>query len=107
MLKTGAHTYTETLYSSQDLLTKLHSKSVKGSIFEAGACTVLREEESMPLRMIESMVTNAVFRVLMYCTLTGVDVSKILDLNLNPLYSCTIMYYKASNSLQGKDIISR
>ncbi|KOB67072.1 Birt-Hogg-Dube-like protein, partial [Operophtera brumata] len=74
MLKTGAHTYTETLYSSQDLLTKLHSKSIKGSIFEAGACTVLSEEESMPLRLIESMVSKAVFRVLMYCTLTGVDV---------------------------------
>lgn len=77
MLKTGAHTYTETLYSSQDLLNKLHPKSIKGSIFEAGACSVLSGEDSMPLRVLESMVTKAVFRVLMYCTLTGVNVSKV------------------------------
>lgn len=74
MLKTGAHTYNETLYSSQDLLSKLHL-SVKGSIFETGACTVPSEEESMPLRALESMVSVTVFRVLMYCTLTGVNVS--------------------------------
>lgn len=74
MLKAGAHTYSETLYSSQDLLKKLNPNALKGSIFEAGACD-LPNEECMPLRALETMLTKAVFRVLMFCTLTGVNVS--------------------------------
>ncbi|CAH0693976.1 unnamed protein product [Spodoptera exigua] len=72
MLKAGAHTYSETLYTSQDLLKKLQPHSVKRSIFEPGTCSVPSDKECMSLRLLEKTVSKAVFRILMYCSLTGI-----------------------------------
>ena len=75
MLKAGAHTYSETLYTSQDLLKKSQPKAVKKSIFEPGTCSVTDDKDCVSLRLLEKMLSKAVFRILMYCTLTGVYVS--------------------------------
>lgn len=75
MLKAGAHTYSETLYTSQDLLKKLQPHAVKKSIFEPGTCSVSSDKSCIALRLLEKTVSKAVFRILMYCTLTGVYVS--------------------------------
>nr|XP_021192704.2 folliculin [Helicoverpa armigera] len=72
MLKAGAHTYSETLYTSQDLLKKLQPHAVKKSIFEPGTCSVAGDKECVALRLLEKLVSKAVFRILTYCTLTGV-----------------------------------
>ncbi|CAH1638549.1 unnamed protein product [Spodoptera littoralis] len=72
MLKAGAHTYSETLYTSHDLLNKLQPHAVKKSIFEPGTCSVSSDKSCMSLRLLEKTVSKAVFRILMYCTLTGV-----------------------------------
>ncbi|XP_061714854.1 folliculin isoform X1 [Cydia pomonella] len=72
MLKAGALTYSETLYTSRDMLNKLHADATRGSIFEPNACTV--EEECMPLRALENLMSKEVFRILLYCTLCGVKI---------------------------------
>ncbi|XP_075978938.1 folliculin isoform X2 [Anticarsia gemmatalis] len=72
MLKAGAHTYSEKLYTSQDLLKKLQPQALKNSIFEPSTCSVPNDEECMSLRSLEKLLTKTVFKVLMYCTLTGV-----------------------------------
>lgn len=72
MLKAGALTYSETLYTSRDMLNKLHPDATRGSIFEPNACTV--EEECMPLRALENLMSKEVFRILLYCTLCGVKI---------------------------------
>lgn len=74
MLKAGALTYSETLYTSHDLLKKLNPQLVKNSIFDAKACEV-QNEECIDLRALENMLTRSVFRILLYCTLTGINVS--------------------------------
>lgn len=76
MLKAGAHTYSETLYTSQDLLKKLQPQAVKKSIFEPGTCSMADYNDFVSLRLLEKLLSKAVFRILMYCTLTGVYVSK-------------------------------
>lgn len=75
MLQAGAHIYTETLYSSQDLLKKLDLSAGKQSIFEPSACSVPNDEDCMPLRTLEKLVSKQLFRVLMYCALIDVNVS--------------------------------
>ncbi|XP_026733902.1 folliculin [Trichoplusia ni] len=72
MLKAGAHTYSETLYTSQDLLKKLQPQSIKNSIFEPGACSVSDDKECVSIRSLEKLLSPAIFRILMYCTLTGI-----------------------------------
>ncbi|KAL0871712.1 hypothetical protein ABMA27_004223 [Loxostege sticticalis] len=74
MLKAGALTYSETLYTSHDLLKKLDPQLVKNSIFDAKACEV-QNEECIDLRALENMLTRSVFRILLYCTLTGINIS--------------------------------
>lgn len=74
MLKAGAHTYSETLYTSHDLLKKLQPQALKNSIFEASTCAVATDEECMSLRSLDKLLSRPVFRVLMYCTLTGIHV---------------------------------
>lgn len=75
MLKAGAHTYSETLYTSQDLLKKLEPRALKNSIFDPSTCSVSGNEECMPLRSLDHLLSKSVFRILTYCTLTGVPVS--------------------------------
>ncbi|XP_026316871.1 folliculin [Hyposmocoma kahamanoa] len=82
MLKAGALVYSETQYTSLDLLQKLNPKTDKG-IFEANACSV--KEEGMPLRAIENLLSKPVFRVLMYCILTGTHII-IKPTNTNVAY---------------------
>lgn len=72
MLKAGALAYSETQYTSQDLLQKLNPRTDKG-IFEANACAV--KEDGLPLRAIENLLSKSVFRILTYCILTGIHVS--------------------------------
>lgn len=74
MLRIGAITYTETLYTSQALLKKYNPQMIKGTIFEENACSLKNTDECMPLRELENLLSNAVFRILLYCTLTGVHV---------------------------------
>ncbi|XP_030021717.1 folliculin isoform X2 [Manduca sexta] len=75
MLKAGAHTYTETLYTSQDLLRKLNPKTINGTSFEDGACVVPNNEDCISLRALENLLTKNVFRILLYCTLIGVNIA--------------------------------
>lgn len=72
MLRTGAATYSETLYTSRDLLKKLTPNT--SSIFNENSCSVPKNE-SMSLRELEKLLSKEVFRILLYCTLTGIDVS--------------------------------
>ncbi|KAG7295801.1 hypothetical protein JYU34_020856 [Plutella xylostella] len=75
MLKTGALNYTETLYTSQDLLNKIVPNGTKGiSIYSPNACSVPTEEECMPLRVLESLLTKSVFRIVLYCALSGLNI---------------------------------
>ncbi|KAI8426032.1 hypothetical protein MSG28_005005 [Choristoneura fumiferana] len=74
MLKAGALTYSETLYSSRDLLNKLHPDATKGSIFSPNACSVDDNDECIPLRALENLMSKEVFRILLYCTLIGVKI---------------------------------
>ncbi|XP_046968938.1 folliculin [Vanessa cardui] len=74
MLRTGAVTYSETLYTSQDLLKKLNPEMTNGTVFDDNACLVTENEDSMSLRELENLLTNAVFRIILYCTLTGIDI---------------------------------
>ncbi|XP_049874253.1 folliculin [Pectinophora gossypiella] len=73
MLKAGSLNYTETLYTSQNLLQKLDPQANKG-IFEENACSMSSEEECMSLRALENLVSKNTFRILLYCTLTGIDI---------------------------------
>lgn len=75
MLKAGAHTYTETLYTSHDLLNKLQPNTVKGSIFDSNICKDSLEGECISIRMLENLLSMEVFRTLLYCTLCGISVS--------------------------------
>lgn len=75
MLKAGAHTYSETLYTSQNLLKKLQPQALKNSIFDANTWSVPSIEECMSLRCLEKMLSKEIFRVLMYCVLVGVPIS--------------------------------
>lgn len=74
MLQAGANVYSETLYSSQDLLNKLNPNAAKGSIFDPGTCSIPTDKECMPLRALQNLVTKDPFRTLLYCTLTGISV---------------------------------
>lgn len=90
MLKAGALTYTETLYTSNDLLKKLNSKTVKNTIFDASTCNVPNEEECMELRALEIFLSKSIFRILLYCTLTGINVRLIIFLaDFNPFFIIT------------------
>ncbi|XP_023950809.2 folliculin [Bicyclus anynana] len=71
MLRAGAVTYSETLYTSQDLLKKI--TSTKSTIFDNNACSV-QKVDSMSLRELEKLLSKPVFRTLLYCTLTGIDI---------------------------------
>ncbi|KAM3966143.1 folliculin [Aphomia sociella] len=75
MLKAGALTYSETLYTSEDLLKKLHAQSTTSSVCEISPSNLTSNEESIPLRTLENMLSKTVFRVVLYCTLTGVCIS--------------------------------
>lgn len=88
MLKAGGLTYSETLYTSQNLLQKLHPEATNGSIFEENACSPPSVDECMPLRALENLVSKTIFKTLLYCTLTGINVSyfKIHLLELHILY---------------------
>ncbi|XP_034831279.1 folliculin [Maniola hyperantus] len=72
MLRTGGVTYSETLYTSQDLLKKF-SPTTSGTIFEENACTV-PDDMNMSLRELERLLSKDVFRILLYCSLTGIDI---------------------------------
>ncbi|CAG4946719.1 unnamed protein product [Parnassius apollo] len=74
MLRTGALTYSETLYTSKDLIKKIYPKAIKRSIFEDNACLVNNDNECMPLRSLENLLTKSVFRIILFCVLTGVEI---------------------------------
>ncbi|XP_013190881.2 folliculin [Amyelois transitella] len=74
MLKAGALTFSETLHTSQEMLKKINPESIKHSIFEENACNVPSDEECMPLRELEKLLSKEIFRILLYCTLTGIDI---------------------------------
>lgn len=74
MLRTGAITYSETLYTSQDLLQKLTPKGTQGTIFDKNICNI-PNEDVVSLRQLERVLTKPIFRILLYCTLIGVNVS--------------------------------
>ncbi|KPI97217.1 Folliculin [Papilio xuthus] len=73
MLKTGALTYSETLYTSKDLLDKICPKTMKKTIFEQDICLSNYDGE-VSIRSLENLLTKSVFRILLYCILTGIDV---------------------------------
>lgn len=73
MLKAGALTYTETLYTSQDMLNKLKPNTVKGSILDSNVCDAVSKGEMMSLRALENLVSKDIFRILLYCTLCGIN----------------------------------
>lgn len=75
MLKTGALIYSETLYTSQDFLNKLHPETINGSIFE-NSCTI-HNEENITIRKLKDMLSKDVFMKILYCLLNGVKVSQI------------------------------
>ncbi|XP_063828328.1 folliculin [Ostrinia nubilalis] len=74
MLKAGALTYSETLYTSHDLLNKLNPQMVKNSIFDTKVCEIPSEENCIDLRALENMLSKSVFRILLYCTLMGINI---------------------------------
>ncbi|XP_013146757.1 PREDICTED: folliculin [Papilio polytes] len=73
MLKTGALTYSETLYTSKDLLDKICPKTMKTTIFEQDICLSNYDGE-VPIRSLENLLSKSIFRILLYCILTGIDV---------------------------------
>ncbi|XP_050666585.1 uncharacterized protein LOC126966511 isoform X2 [Leptidea sinapis] len=73
MLKIGSMTYSETLYTSRDLLNKLYPQNTKGSIFE-DSCSA-NYDDCMSLRELEKMLSQPVFTIVLFCTLTGVDIT--------------------------------
>lgn len=75
MLKTGALTYSETLYTSKDLLNKICPKTTKPKLFEENNSILHNSNECIPLRSLENLLTKSIFRILLYCVLTGTDVS--------------------------------
>ncbi|KAJ0178128.1 hypothetical protein K1T71_005951 [Dendrolimus kikuchii] len=74
MLKAGAHTYSETLYTSHDLLNKLQADTIKGSIFDSDICKPAIEGECISLRALENLLSKEVFRILLYSTLCGINI---------------------------------
>lgn len=75
MLRTGATTYSETLYTSQDLLQNLNPQMMKGTIFDENTISLIENDGTIPLRELEILLTSAVFRIFLYCVLTGIKVS--------------------------------
>ncbi|CAK1544913.1 unnamed protein product [Leptosia nina] len=73
MLKTGALIYSENLYTSQDLLNKLQPLSTKGTIFE-DPCLLEPINERISLREVEKELSKDVFRIIIYCILTGIKI---------------------------------
>ncbi|CAH0398877.1 unnamed protein product [Chilo suppressalis] len=74
MLKAGGLTYSETLHTSHDMLKKLNPETTKNSIFSANACNVPSDDECIPLRFLENMLSKSVFQILLYCTLTRINI---------------------------------
>ncbi|KAL4702428.1 hypothetical protein ACJJTC_003053 [Scirpophaga incertulas] len=74
MLKVGAHTYSESLHTSHVMLQKTCPNYVKNSIFNNSICNVPDNEECLPIRELETILSKTVFRIILYCTLTGVKV---------------------------------
>lgn len=72
MLKTGALTYSEKLFTSEDLLKKLCPQSTMNTICEVDICN--NDEKYIALRELENLISKTVFRVLLYCTLTGIHI---------------------------------
>lgn len=88
MLKTGALTYSETLYTSKDLLDKICPKTMKTTIFEQDICLSNYDGE-VPIRSLENLLSKSIFRILLYCILTGIDVSNIYFF----IYIYTYIYF--------------
>lgn len=74
MLKAGALTYTETLYTSKDLLTKLHIKDVSAAPNKPN----IEFLTCMSLRSLLQILGKDVFHIMLYCTLTGINVSCLI-----------------------------
>ncbi|XP_041987571.1 folliculin [Aricia agestis] len=72
ILRTGAATYTETLYTSADILNKINNNATRGTIFQDNICEV--KHSRMSIRDLETLLTRPVFRHVLYCTLVGKDV---------------------------------
>ncbi|XP_047534618.1 uncharacterized protein LOC125069239 isoform X2 [Vanessa atalanta] len=105
MLRTGAVTYSETLYTSQDLLKKLNPQMTIGTIFDESACMVTENDDSMSLRELENLLTNAVFRIILYCTLTGIDIEiKSKQTEPSKIINCLSRLLPSSNNNTGLKI---
>ncbi|XP_045486882.1 uncharacterized protein LOC110992530 isoform X2 [Pieris rapae] len=72
MLKTGALIYSETLYTSQQLLNKLQPDITRKSIFE-DTCLV-DTNEKMSIRELANVLAKDVFIKALYCLLTGIKI---------------------------------
>lgn len=83
MLKAGGLLYSETLYTSQDLLKKMSPENLPQSIFDSKYCIVPISNEIMSIRALENLLSKNVFRVILYCTLTGINVSLHSFMNEN------------------------
>lgn len=71
ILKAGARVFSENLYTSQDLLKKI---SPIIPILESNSSVIESKAKYIPMRVLESMLSNNVFRVMLFCTLTGVNI---------------------------------
>ncbi|XP_059054037.1 folliculin [Achroia grisella] len=94
MLKAGALTYSETLFTSDDLLKKLSPRSTTNTICEDSICNT-NSEDYITLRALENLLSKSVFRVLLYCTLTGIHIfiksqnSTVINKSLSQLLPIT------------------
>ncbi|XP_068618678.1 folliculin isoform X2 [Battus philenor] len=73
MLKTGALTYSETLYTSKDLLNKICPNTLNKNIFQETSCLV-NNDGDISIRSLENLLTKTTFRILLYCVLIGVKI---------------------------------
>ncbi|XP_047517236.1 folliculin [Pieris napi] len=80
MLKTGALIYSETLYTSRELLNKLQPETTRRSIFE-DTCLVEDSNEKMSIRNLANVLATDVFIKVLYCVLTGVKIVISLEQN--------------------------
>ncbi|CAH2090839.1 unnamed protein product [Euphydryas editha] len=74
MLRTGAITYSETLYTSNDLLQKLNPQMTKGTIFDENCFSFTENDGTLTLRELENLLTTTVFKIILYCVLTGIKI---------------------------------
>ncbi|XP_032520823.2 uncharacterized protein LOC116772673 isoform X1 [Danaus plexippus] len=106
ILRIGAVTYSETLYTSHGLLNKITPQLTSNTIFQENAC-VVPNNNCLTLRELESLLTKEAFKKVLYCILTGVHiVIKCVNFEPTRIIDCLLKIIPSTNVDNNRPIVS-